>query len=116
MLIPPLLLLNFFVAVVMLSIGLRVRGGVLIDILRNRALLARTLLANCVLVPAIGFVMVHIVRLAPDEKTGTLLLAALPGKPIGPQFTRMAKARLASRARKIFVLSLVRIAISPQAN
>ena len=38
MLIPPLPLLNFFVALVMLSIGLRVSGGELLDILRNRAL------------------------------------------------------------------------------
>ena len=42
MLIPPLLLLNFFVAVVMFSIGLSVSGGQLLDILRNPALLMRT--------------------------------------------------------------------------
>ena len=36
MLIPPLLLLNLFVVVVMFSIGLRVSGGELLDILRNR--------------------------------------------------------------------------------
>src|SRR5208283_2422421 len=75
MLIPPLPLLNFFVAVVMLSIGLRVRGGELIDILRNRALFTRTLLANCALVPALGFLLVHIFPLAPDARIGILLLA-----------------------------------------
>jgi len=115
MLIPPLLLLNFFVAVVMLSIGLRVRGGELIDILRNRALFARTLLANCVLVPAIGFLLVHIFPLAPDAKIGILLLAAIPGTPIALQFTRMAKTRLAFGATMIFVLSLVSIAMIPLA-
>src|SRR5271165_522172 len=115
MLIPPLLLLNFFVAVVMLSIGLRVRGGELIDILRNRALFARTLLANCVLVPAIGFLLVHIFPLAPDARIGILLLAAIPGTPIALQFTRMAKTRLAFGASMIFVLSLVSIAMIPLA-
>src|SRR5271165_4288184 len=95
MLIPPLPVLNFFVAVVMLSIGLRVRGGELLDILRNRALFTRTLLANCVLVPAIGFLLVHIFPLAPDAKIGILLLAAIPGTPIALQFTRLAKSRLA---------------------
>ena len=59
MLIRPLPLLNFFVAVVMLSIGLRVSGGELLDILRNRAVLVRTLLANCVLIPAMGFLLVR---------------------------------------------------------
>jgi predicted Na+-dependent transporter len=115
MLIPPLPLLNFFVAVVMLSIGLRVRGGELIDILRNRALFARTLLANCVLVPAIGFLLVHIFPLAPDAKIGILLLAAIPGTPIALQFTRMAKTRLAFAAAMIFVLSLVSVAMIPLA-
>src|SRR5271157_3489067 len=115
MLIPPLPLLNFFVAVVMLSIGLRVRGGELIDILRNRALFTRTLLANCVLIPALGFLLVHIFPLAPDARIGILLLAAIPGTPIALQFTRQAKTRLAFAAAMIFVLSLVSIAMIPLA-
>src|SRR5271166_1239434 len=115
MLIPPLPLLNFFVAVVMLSIGLRVRGGELLDILRNRSLFTRTLLANCVLIPALGFLLVHIFPLAPDTRIGILLLAAIPGTPIALQFTRQAKTRLAFAAAMIFVLSLVSIAMTPLA-
>ena len=65
MLIPPLLLLNLFVVIVMLSIGLRVSSGELLDILRKRALFVRTLLANCVLIPAIGFLLVRIFPLTP---------------------------------------------------
>src|SRR5208283_2173127 len=115
MLIPPLPLLNFFVAVVMFSIGLRVSGGELLDIVRNRSLFARTLLANCVLIPAIGFLLVHIFPLAPDARIGILLLAAIPGTPIALQFTRKAKTRLAFAAAMIFVLSLVSIAMTPLA-
>jgi bile acid:Na+ symporter, BASS family len=114
-LIPPLPLLNFFVAVVMFSIGLRVSGGELLGILRNRALFARTLLANCALIPAIGFLLVHIFPLAPDAKIGILLLAAIPGTPIALQFTRQAKTRLAFAAAMIFVLSLVSLAMVPLA-
>ena len=51
MLVRPLPLLDFFVVLVMLSIGFRVSGGELLDVLRNRALFFRTLLANCVLIP-----------------------------------------------------------------
>jgi hypothetical protein len=36
-LVPPLLLLNLFVVVVMFSIGLPVSGGELLDILRKRS-------------------------------------------------------------------------------
>ncbi len=115
MLIRPLPLLNFFVAVVMFSIGLRVRGGELLGILRNRALFTRTLLANCVLIPAIGFALVRIFPLAPDAKIGILLLAAIPGTPIALQFTRQAKTRLAFAATMTFALSLVSIAMTPLA-
>ena len=115
MLIPPLPLLNFFVAVVMLSIGLHVKGGELFNILRNRALFVRTLLANCVLIPAIGFGLVHVFPLAPEARIGILLLAAIPGTPIALQFTRKAKTRLAFAAALTFVLSVVSIAMIPLA-
>lgn len=109
MLIRPLPLLNFFVAVVMFSIGLRTSSGELVNILRHRALLTRTLVANCVLIPAIGFLLVRVFALTPEARIGILLLAAIPGTPIALQFTRMAKTRLAFAAAMTFVLSLVSI-------
>jgi len=115
MLVRPLPLLDFFVVLVMLSIGLRVSGGELLDVLRNRALFIRTLLANCLLIPSIGFLLVKIFTVTPDATVGILLLAAIPGTPVALQFTRMAKARLAFAAVMTFVLSLVSIAITPLA-
>jgi BASS family bile acid:Na+ symporter len=108
-------LLNFFVAVVMFSIGLRTSGGELINIVRDRALLTRTLLANCILIPAIGFLLVRTFPLTPDATIGIVLLAAIPGTPIALQFTRLAKNRLAFTATMTFVLSLVSIAMTPLA-
>lgn len=113
--IPPLLLLNVFVVVVMFSIGLRVSRGELFDILRERSLFVRALLANCVLIPAIGFLLVRIFPLAPDATIGILLLAAIPGTPIALQFTRQSRRRLAFAAALTFVLSLVSIAMTPLA-
>ncbi|MGB2665426.1 MAG: bile acid:sodium symporter [Candidatus Acidiferrum sp.] len=115
MLFRPLPLLNFFVFLVMLSIGLRVSGGELLEVLRNRALFTRTLLANCVLIPGIGFLLVKLFPLSPDATVGILLLAAIPGTPIALQFTRMAKTRLAFAAVMTFVLSMVSIALTPLA-
>jgi predicted Na+-dependent transporter len=111
--IKPLPLLNFFVAVVMFSIGLRTSGGELLNMLRDRALFARLLLANCILIPAIGFLLVHVFPLNPDASIGILLLAAIPGTPIALQFTRMAKTRLAFAAAMTFVLSVLSIAMTP---
>ena len=115
MLIRPLPLLNFFVVMVMFSIGLRVSGGELLEVVRNRRLLTRALLANCLLIPAIGFLLVRIFPLTPDASVGILLLAAIPGTPIALQFTRTAKTRLAAAAAMIFVLSLVSLAMAPLA-
>jgi len=115
LLIRPVPLLNFFVAVVMLSIGLRTSGGELLNIVRDRALLARILLANCILIPALGLLLVHTFPLTPDATIGIVLLAAIPGTPIALQFTRMAKTRLAFTATMTFVLSLVSIAMTPLA-
>jgi BASS family bile acid:Na+ symporter len=115
MFVRPLPLLDFFVVLVMLSIGLRVTGGELLGVCRNRALFIRTLVANCVLISGIGFLLVSIFPLTPDASVGILLLAAIPGTPIALQFTRMAKTRLAFAAVMTFVLSLVSIAITPLA-
>ena len=115
MLIKPLPLLNFFVATVMFSIGLRVQQGELLEVLRNRAMLVRSLLANCVIVPALGVLLVLLFPLTPDATVGILLLAAIPGTPIALQFTRQAKTRLAFAAAMTFVLSIVSIAMAPLA-
>jgi bile acid:Na+ symporter, BASS family len=111
--IRPLPLLNLFVAVVMLSIGLRTSGGELLGILHDRRLLARTLLVNCAVIPVIGFLLVKIFPLTSDARIGILLLAAIPGTPIALQFTRLAKSRLAFAAALTFVLSLMSIAMTP---
>jgi predicted Na+-dependent transporter len=113
--IPPLLLLNLFVVIVMFSIGLRVSSGELFDILRERTLFVRALLANCVLIPAVGFLLVRIFPLTPDVSIGILLLAAIPGTPIALQFTRQSRRRLAFAAALTFVLSLVSVAMTPLA-
>ena len=115
MLVRPVLLLNFFIVLVMLSIGLRVSSGELLKVVRDRGLFIRTLLANCVLIPAVGFLLIKIFPLTPDASVGILLLAAIPGTPIALQFTRMAKTRLAFAAVMTFLLSLVSIAITPLA-
>jgi len=114
-LIRPLPVLNFFVATVMFTIGLRVSGGELLGILRDRAVLVRSLLANCIIVPALGVLLVLLFPLKPDVTVGILLLAAIPGTPIALQFTRQAKTRLAFAAAMTFVLSLVSVAMAPLA-
>src|SRR5580704_5040943 len=99
----------------MLAIGLKVSRGDLMSALRNRRLLLRALLANCLIVPALGFLLVALLPMEPDQKLGLLLLAAIPGTPVALQFTRKAKNSLAIAAGMIFLLTLVSLAITPLA-
>jgi BASS family bile acid:Na+ symporter len=115
LLIPPRFLLYIFVALVMVSIGLRVHGAELFSLLRDRRLLGRSLLANCVLVPMLGFVLAWTIPMDAQVRTGIMLLAAVPGTPAALQFTRTARDRLAFVAGLTFILSLAAIAIAPVA-
>lgn len=115
MLIPPRFLLDAFVALVMASIGLRVTQGELFSILRNHRLLGRSLLANCVVVPALGYLLARTVPMDPQVRVGIMLLAAVPGTPVALQFTRTARARLGFVAGLTFVLSIAAVAIAPVA-
>ena len=115
MLLPPMLLLDFFIVLVMLSIGLGVTRRELLDVFRNRALFIRALVANCALIPGIGLLLVNVFPLTPDASVGILLLAAIPGTPIALQFNRKVKTRLAFAALMTFVLSLVSIVLTPLA-
>jgi bile acid:Na+ symporter, BASS family len=97
----------------MFSIGLRSAPETYTVSWRARSLLMRTLMANCILMPAFGFLLIRTFPLTPDASIGIMLLAAIPGTPISLQFTRLAKTRLAFAAAVIFVLSLVSLAMTP---
>jgi BASS family bile acid:Na+ symporter len=113
--IKPLYLFDAFVVLVMFSIGLRVSGSELMDVVRGRSILIRTLAANCILVPAIGFLLIYIFPLTRDAMIGLLLLAAIPGTPIAMQFTSRVERRLAFAAGMTAILSLVSIVVTPLA-
>ncbi|PWT82147.1 MAG: hypothetical protein C5B58_08760 [Acidobacteria bacterium] len=115
MLIKPIFLFDAFVVLVMFSIGLRIRGDELMDVVRDRSILIRTLVANCVLIPAIGFLLVYLFPLTREATIGLLLLAAIPGTPIAMQFTSRVESRLAFAAGMTAVLSMVSIVMTPLA-
>ena len=95
----PLLLLDLFVVLVMLSIGLRVTGREMLDVLRNRVLFVRAPLANCVLIPGIGLLLVNTLPLTPDASVGILLLAASPWNANRPAIHPEVKDALGIRCR-----------------
>ena len=102
-----------FLVTVMLSIGLEVTGRQVLDALRNVNLMARALVANLVLVPILGLVLVRLFPMPPDIATGILILAAAPGAPFAVQFTSKSKDAVAFAAALLFVLTVVALIVTP---
>lgn len=65
----------------MFGTGLKVDRAGLAAVLRNTTLLVRALLANIVLVPLYGIVLVQALHLSAFVATGILLMAVAPGVP-----------------------------------
>jgi BASS family bile acid:Na+ symporter len=107
------LLTSVFLVSVMLGIGLEVTGRQVLDALRNVSLMGRALLANLVLVPILGVVLVRLVPMPPDGAAGVLILAAAPGAPFAVQFTSKARDAVAFAAALLFVLTLVALVVTP---
>lgn len=99
----------------MVAIGLMVTGGELMRTLRDRRLMSRSLLVNCILIPLLGYALVQLIPVSDDMKVGILLLAILPGTPLALNFTRQARNRLAIVASLTFVLCFVAAVMTPVA-
>jgi BASS family bile acid:Na+ symporter len=95
----------------MLSIGLQTQGGALAAVLRNRRLLARSLLAAAVLVPVIGVAVARVAPLAPSVAAGITLMALAPGGTLGLRFTQKGDPAYATAMQ--FLLSAVALVFTP---
>lgn len=106
--------MNFlFIITAMLSIGLRVTGGEIVAALKDTRLIARVILANLVLVPLLGLLIVKVFTLPVDCQVGILLLAFAPGGGNAIQFTGKIKSHIAHAAGTIFLLSILALLVTP---
>ena len=70
---------------VMLNAGLQADRTRLVAALKNSGLMARALLANVVIVPLLGVLLVRLFALPPLIAVGFLLMALAPGAPFLPR-------------------------------
>ncbi len=87
-------LVGLFLSSAMLGIGLQVGVRDIRSTLATPGLLGRSLLANFVLVPALGVFIVRVVPMPLDVAIGFLMLALAPGGLGALQFTSRAKGAL----------------------
>jgi BASS family bile acid:Na+ symporter len=78
----------------MVAIGLGVSAVDLAAVARDGWLVARAILANYVVVPAITVGLLLLFNAGPLVATGFLILAVCPGAPYGPPLTAVAKGNV----------------------
>ncbi len=112
---PPLLrgLTIAFLLTAMFSVGLQTTGREIVQALRDRRFLERALLANLVLIPALGIIVALVAPVSGEVTLGLILLSLAPGAPFALQFTRLAKESLALAAGLAFLLAAIAIVYTP---
>lgn len=102
-----------FVLSTMFSMGLKLSVKQLVDALRDRQLLIKSLLVNLVAVPAVAYLLVRTVPVGSAYATGFLLLAVSPGAPFGPKFAEISDSDIAFASALMAFLCLVSVATIP---
>jgi BASS family bile acid:Na+ symporter len=87
-------LLNVTLIEMMVAIGLGVTLGDLSQVARNWWLIARSAVANYVVVPALAVGLLLLFNPHPMVSVGFLILAVCPGAPYGPPFTAIARGNM----------------------
>jgi BASS family bile acid:Na+ symporter len=109
----PRMLTLLFLITAMLSVGLQITAGDLRSLLGSKGLLLRSLLANFVAVPIVGFVLARTLPLKPETAAALLLLACTPGGISALQFTTKIKGASLVAGSSAFLLSFVAVFLSP---
>ncbi len=97
----------------MLGIGLKARVADVQSTLQKRGFLLRSLAANFVYIPALGFLILFFVPMPMDIAVGFILLAVTPGGLSALQYITRAPERLFMEGALTFILSVLAIFISP---
>lgn len=84
----------------MLFVGLSVSGEEVVQTLRDRSFMVRAPLANLVLVPVLGLVLV-------------MLLAVAPGGVNAIQFSGKVCGKVASAITSLFILTIISLVVTP---
>jgi len=96
-----------FLTTAMLSLGLQTTKREIEQTLRERRFVRKALLANLVLVPALGLLAALFAPVSREVKLGVALLALAPGAPFGIQFTRKVKGSAALAVGLALLLTTV---------
>lgn len=104
---------TIFVLSTMFSMGLKLSVGQLVDALRDRWLLTKSLAVNLLAVPVVAFLLLRAIPVGPAYATGFLLLAVSPGAPFGPKFAEISDGDIAFASGLMAILCLLSVVTIP---
>jgi len=102
-----------FVISSMLSLGLSLTMGQIIEPLKNVRLVVLALVANFILVPIVAYALTLIFPLNESITTGLILLSTAAGAPFLPKLVEMAKGNTAFSVGLMVLLMVVTIIYIP---
>ncbi|ELY55872.1 bile acid:sodium symporter family protein [Natronolimnohabitans innermongolicus] len=102
-----------FVLSTMLAMGLELAPAQLVNALRRRRLLAKSLLVNLVLVPLVAYAIVRLIPMSTGHAVGILLIAMAPGAPFGPKIAEISESDIAFASGLMAVLGILSVVSVP---
>ncbi|MEM7272417.1 MAG: bile acid:sodium symporter [Actinomycetota bacterium] len=106
-------LVLIFVLSTMLGLGLDLTIRRISAPLRNRSLLARALLVNFVVAPALAYVIARLFDLERDLGIGLFILGVAAGSPMTIKVVQIARGDMAFAAGLMVTLQILTIALAP---
>lgn len=102
-----------FLVSVMFTIGLDVTFAGLMAVAHKRQLLAKTLVANFVVMPLLAILIARVLPLSRNVEVGLLLLAAAPGALFAINFTTKMKGSVPTAAALLLLLIGLSLVLTP---
>ncbi len=109
----PRALTYLFIFASMLSIGLQTTRPGMLALFLDRRLLARSLAANFVLIPALGVLCALFLPVSPEVGAAFVLLGCAPGGVSAIQFTGKVRGAAEVAGGMVFLLSILAIPFTP---
>ncbi|WP_336136076.1 bile acid:sodium symporter family protein [Natronomonas amylolytica] len=102
-----------FVLSTMFSMGVKLSVSQLVNALRKRQLLAKSLAVNLVAVPLIAYLLVRTVSVETGFAAGIVLLAVSPGAPFGPKLAEISDSDVAFASGLMAILCMLSVVTIP---
>src|SRR4051794_9335403 len=102
-----------FAVSTMLSMGMGLTLGEVLEPLRNVRFIVAALLINFIIVPVVAWLLVELLGLAPDLRIGLLLVACVAGAPMVPKLVQVAKGDGATAVAMVTLLIVVSVVFAP---